>query len=1566
MPDDPFLTKLRGGAPAAEDPFLAKVRGGGDDPFLAKMRTQEPAPLAQPAKHKFGFYSATPEETARATAPLDNPPAGVTPPVERMKQEWNAYDQEVGGAAKSADEAMGNLARGEILHDPVGTVRDVGRVAGAVVAPFTALANRVLQPGGSETERKIIWGLRTPLDAPGAAIHDLSPALGEKGAEALVSGAMLAAPFVKGLAKGGLESIRRIGNGGAPDISTPPTFDIPKAAESVKPVEHPNAEVLRRVAEDYSPADFQGKATREGFLRVAAGEPIEKVAADIREQGKGQPAMPPEQWKQAMGDEPVPDLGETAASHFESNVKVALGKAEQGGGAIVKPAEAPPSPFERRMQRGPQPRSSLDEANPTGDLAADIPAMRASKLWDDPNYAPYGRDPKTGKRLTSDPHALDEAAWRAANEPDFAEPRFGEADPYPEATKKLVIREAEEAAASPSPPPASNKPVVDRLNPILDRLESSRLKKEMIEQGHDVTAAEGGGLQYRRPPPASGQAPAARVPEIVNPEVATKRAVVEGVPKWQGGGEVTTQAIDARSQAIREAIKNVRAVDRYGNPERPSGLLNAALAGDDLSGAMWIENLDRATPREITKQYVDAVRAAVPDATFADMKFALTGKAPKVQAAAPHAELPAPAAPSAPDVPAAPASPDPSPAGGAAVPPREGPTLGVGLGALGKKPEGWIEAIEEPYARTIGKGVAKVVDPALNLFKSPEAKISPEFEKAVQEGRSTERGLSADAKRAVSKYERATKGISPEQNKQIGRSLSSEDADLSGLTAEQRAAVEDLRGSVQDIRSKELASSSPFSKEVFEEYPQGHLKRVVKPGLITERRVARAGGVTVKAYQTAKDMFGIKVDLPAEEARSLVPPGSPLRYLKQEGRSTLLKFTNSPEGMKARDAFFESLKSRFADARSRLGADATREMRAAGDPREVRRLLEEQETIPTEKEALELGASPEEAKKHTFARLGVGAKAKAEMNTVDVREVKQFARAQADVPRVGDLGVEKFDPIPEDVADRIFVKDTAQRAHVTLQESARRIGKAETLKNISEVVDSKGPVAIEPPTPGADTPEGYTLVDNKAFGPLNRKFVRNDVLEYVKGAFDPQQKHFLTEFGDGLMERFKTVRLLDPRMVPRQLVSNMEFENLAGMSNWNPRYLQWKAKGLAAMREGSPYRAALERNGFLHSGVVTEAEIGLAESALAESGSVGKRIGRAVGSFGLTELAPKMLKRVESAGWKAYSSMDAWTKSTIYVHAIEELGMSPADAAAYVRKWTPSPESVATWVQGYSRHLVGDPWARYRAEMARINLQAIKEKPIRLAMNRLQKDIIRGVAIGAGASLLSSDEKKALENEQGGGAVALGRDAEGRPLALNYTFLSTLGDFFSQPKTVGKPWKDATDTFLRWSGLGDNPLYSTGSQMLTGENAKTGKPINPEGTIEGGLKSFAALAASQWTPSMLSSHAAKLNAAWNDEPYSPNQPKQTKEQAVLDVFFGFKLTPLDAQQALQKIARQGARAYDDIASNFRGKAMRGETIDPENARKLADMLAKDYSERAAPLNRISAEQAQRRIGSGKP
>lgn len=81
---------------------------------------------------------------------------------------------------------------------------------------------------------------------------------------------------------------------------------------------HPQAEMLRAEAENYKTDDYFGKAAHDGFLRVAAGEPIAKVVEDIRKAGPE-----PSPYAEEI---PGRTKGDDAAEHFESNVRAKLGE----------------------------------------------------------------------------------------------------------------------------------------------------------------------------------------------------------------------------------------------------------------------------------------------------------------------------------------------------------------------------------------------------------------------------------------------------------------------------------------------------------------------------------------------------------------------------------------------------------------------------------------------------------------------------------------------------------------------------------------------------------------------------------------------------------------------------------------------------------------------------------------------------------------------------------------------------------------------------------------------------------------------------------------------------------------------------------------------------------------------------------------------------------------------------------------------------------------------------------------------------------------------------------------
>jgi hypothetical protein len=89
-------------------------------------------------------------------------------------------------------------------------------------------------------------------------------------------------------------------------------------AQQAVPAEHPQAAMLRTEAENYKTDDYFGKAAHDGFLRVAAGEPIAKVVEDIRKAGPE-----PSPYAEEI---PGRTKGDDAAEHFESNVRAKLGE----------------------------------------------------------------------------------------------------------------------------------------------------------------------------------------------------------------------------------------------------------------------------------------------------------------------------------------------------------------------------------------------------------------------------------------------------------------------------------------------------------------------------------------------------------------------------------------------------------------------------------------------------------------------------------------------------------------------------------------------------------------------------------------------------------------------------------------------------------------------------------------------------------------------------------------------------------------------------------------------------------------------------------------------------------------------------------------------------------------------------------------------------------------------------------------------------------------------------------------------------------------------------------------
>jgi hypothetical protein len=259
-------------------------------------------------------------------------------------------------------------------------------------------------------------------------------------------------------------------------------------------------------------------------------------------------------------------------------------------------------------------------------------------------------------------------------------------------------------------------------------------------------------------------------------------------------------------------------------------------------------------------------------------------------------------------------------------------------------------------------------------------------------------------------------------------------------------------------------------------------------------------------------------------------------------------------------------------------------------------------------------------------------------------------------------------------------------------------------------------------------------------------------------------------------------------------------------------------------------------------------------------------------------------------------------------------------AAAETRKWTLDHDSASDFTRFMSDMPFGAPFFRYRTGMAKIALNAMREHPVRFAMDRLQSKALQAALLAYGSTKLTDKEKEQMANEHPE-AIATGRDEKGNLTTLDTKYLDPFGDFSGRRVGVGESGiaqrvKDAT-------GLGDNPFIDAYKAMSTGED-RFGRPTNRFTEI---LREMAP----QTTP-FLGYTAEKVRSALKGESPSPAVQRQTPTEALMEAL-GLHVAHLSPEFEKGRLEAEAKRAIGEAKRPLFSDIRRGAVPDTEKAQE---------------------------------
>ena len=418
-----------------------------------------------------------------------------------------------------------------------------------------------------------------------------------------------------------------------------------------------------------------------------------------------------------------------------------------------------------------------------------------------------------------------------------------------------------------------------------------------------------------------------------------------------------------------------------------------------------------------------------------------------------------------------------------------------------------------------------------------------------------------------------------------------------------------------------------------------------------------------------------------------------------------------------------------------------------------------------------------------------------------------------------------------------LIKDPVYAVARYVMSQTHNAATMELLRNVAKQRDWVSEVSLD----------GHTEIpDNPRFGPLAGKFVRADiatqVLEHVgvDGA--------AMQFYDSMLRKWKAGKLvLNPGSHVRDAVGNTVFAFLGGNSLWNPGNLPFYRDAITALRDGGEaYAELIEQQVLGGDAFTTQVKAGL-KGLLPDTKTVEKMdpgaIARLFTGFGagirgsyeyLSELRKLPDDFYKTAAYLKYKSQ----------------GMSPAEAAAEVRKWFPYYDRLGSskvWKQG-GRFAM--PFASFFRESTRILGRAAMERPLALATSLSFAGMVTRYSLMMLG--LGDDDEEAIKRSLRGklkfsetpifAMLLPSRTEEGQLQQWDISAVMPFADLLGS-KVETREGEDTWTRFFR-SMFTASPLLSAAWSWSTNTDAFSGRRIVEEdmGVLESTLKRAADLA----------------------------------------------------------------------------------------------------------------------------
>jgi len=466
---------------------------------------------------------------------------------------------------------------------------------------------------------------------------------------------------------------------------------------------------------------------------------------------------------------------------------------------------------------------------------------------------------------------------------------------------------------------------------------------------------------------------------------------------------------------------------------------------------------------------------------------------------------------------------------------------------------------------------------------------------------------------------------------------------------------------------------------------------------------------------------------------------------------------------------------------------------------------------------------------------------------------------------------------------------------------------------------------------GADipVPEGWRkLESNKKLGSLSEAYVHPEIWRDLNESIrvrELPEKVYRRALGTW---KFGKV-ILSPKTHFRNLISNGLLAHLGGMPLYEqPIYLTKAAK---AMRLKGDYWMEAKKTGLLSS-TFTEGELrSLFDSVESQMrGIKAETMPEAMGKI------DRVWSKAQGIGDKAaelYKAEEQWFKMAKFIHSVERRKMSFKDASADAEKWLFNYSKLTRFQEGYKTHVLGAPFATFTFKAIPRVMEAAVKTPWRFALPSAiiwQMEEAAMKMTGESKEQFRAKKKLRPDWQQGHflGIPNFSRwpitDEFGRDYNLNLSYITPWGDIGEGGGAFGIP-----------GGImpGSQPFTKELFEQVMNYDKFWKEPIIEEAELAGKtkaerikteLKKRGAHFAQTMAPTPFIDISKGIDVGRGKPDYRGRE--RPAGAVIADVFFGFKLYPVDyadqMQRAISKLDPSRGFIANKLKSEIKSNAIK--------------------------------------------